>query len=187
MIATRNELKEYIDADSKRNKTRNSFKTTFKMIFGIASENEIVVKYLYNLRHIEYYSVKSNLKSKFLMYLYMFKKKRLTTKYGITIPINTVGKGLKIAHINGGIIINCHQMGDFCSISAGCVIGNIDSQENRPIIGNNVSFCIGSMAFGKITIGDNAVLAPGAVLTKDVPDNAVVGGIPAKILSVKKQ
>jgi len=33
-----------------------------------------------------------------------------------------------------------------------------------------------------VTIGENAVVAAGAVVTKDVPDNAVVGGIPARIL-----
>lgn len=33
-----------------------------------------------------------------------------------------------------------------------------------------------------VTIGRNAVVAAGAVVTKDVPDNAVVGGNPAKII-----
>jgi acetyltransferase-like isoleucine patch superfamily enzyme len=33
-----------------------------------------------------------------------------------------------------------------------------------------------------VTIGENAVVAAGAVVTKDVPDNKVVGGIPAKII-----
>ncbi|WP_317236041.1 DapH/DapD/GlmU-related protein [Niabella hibiscisoli] len=33
-----------------------------------------------------------------------------------------------------------------------------------------------------VTIGENAVVAAGAVVSKDVPDNTVVGGIPAKII-----
>ena len=33
-----------------------------------------------------------------------------------------------------------------------------------------------------VTIGDNAVVAAGAVVTKDVPANVVVGGVPAKII-----
>jgi acetyltransferase-like isoleucine patch superfamily enzyme len=33
-----------------------------------------------------------------------------------------------------------------------------------------------------VTIGENAVVAAGAVVTKDVPDNTVVGGIPAKVI-----
>ncbi|MCE1557783.1 maltose O-acetyltransferase, partial [Enterobacter hormaechei] len=35
-----------------------------------------------------------------------------------------------------------------------------------------------------VTIGDNAVIASGAVVTKDVPANAVVGGNPAKIIKM---
>jgi len=33
-----------------------------------------------------------------------------------------------------------------------------------------------------VTIGENAVVAAGAVVSKDVPANAVVGGVPAKII-----
>ena len=43
-------------------------------------------------------------------------------------------------------------------------------------IGMNVTVCPG------VTIGENAVVAAGAVVTKDVPDCAVVGGAPAKII-----
>jgi acetyltransferase-like isoleucine patch superfamily enzyme len=43
-------------------------------------------------------------------------------------------------------------------------------------IGANVTLLPG------VTIGENAVVAAGAVVSKDVPDNAVVGGIPAKII-----
>jgi len=43
-------------------------------------------------------------------------------------------------------------------------------------IGMNVTICPG------VTIGKNAVVAAGAVVTKSVPDNAVVGGVPAKII-----
>ena len=45
-------------------------------------------------------------------------------------------------------------------------------------LGMNVTVCPG------VTIGENAVVAAGAVVTKDVPDNAVVGGVPAKIIKM---
>ena len=38
-----------------------------------------------------------------------------------------------------------------------------------------------------MTIGENAVVAAGAVVTKDVPDNAVVGGVPAKVIKMLDQ
>lgn len=47
---------------------------------------------------------------------------------------------------------------------------------NRVWIGSNVVITQG------VTIGDGAVIAAGAVVTKDVPENTVVGGIPAKVL-----
>ena len=43
-------------------------------------------------------------------------------------------------------------------------------------IGGNVTIVPG------VTIGQNVVVAAGAVVTKDVPDNVLVGGVPAKIL-----
>ncbi|MCZ2083871.1 MAG: sugar O-acetyltransferase, partial [Flavobacteriales bacterium] len=43
-------------------------------------------------------------------------------------------------------------------------------------IGANVTILQG------VTIGENSVVAAGAVVSKDVPDNTIVGGIPAKIL-----
>jgi maltose O-acetyltransferase len=49
-------------------------------------------------------------------------------------------------------------------------------------IGNNVWLGGGSIINPGIKIGDNAVVASGAVVTKDVPANVVVGGNPAKII-----
>ena len=43
-------------------------------------------------------------------------------------------------------------------------------------LGMNITICPG------VTIGDYAVVAAGAVVTKDVPDYAVVGGVPAKVI-----
>lgn len=44
----------------------------------------------------------------------------------------------------------------------------------------------GSKIMGGVKIDNNVTIAPNAVVVKDVPDNAVVGGIPAKILKIKK-
>lgn len=45
-------------------------------------------------------------------------------------------------------------------------------------IGMGVTICPG------VTIGENAVVGAGVVVTKDVPDNAVVGGVPAKVIKI---
>jgi acetyltransferase-like isoleucine patch superfamily enzyme len=50
------------------------------------------------------------------------------------------------------------------------------------IIGKNVWIGANVTVVPGVTIGDNAVIAAGAVVTKDVPENAVVGGVPAKLI-----
>lgn len=55
------------------------------------------------------------------------------------------------------------------------------------IIGDNCYFGVGSSVIGKnIKIGNNVTVAAGAVVTKDIPDNVVVAGIPAKIIKYKE-
>jgi len=49
-------------------------------------------------------------------------------------------------------------------------------------IGRRVWIGAGAVVTQGVTIGDNAVVAAGAVVTRDVPENVVVGGVPAKIL-----
>lgn len=123
---------------------------------------------------------------KLLKIFYTIKWKQLSNKYGIYIHPNTVGKGLYIPHFNGGIQLNCISMGDFCSVSSGVVVGNKGSQDNRAIIGNHVELTIGSKVIGKAAIGDNVIVAPNSVVIKDVPDNAIVSGVPAKIIKVRE-
>lgn len=50
---------------------------------------------------------------------------------------------------------------------------------------NNVELAVGCKVIGKIKIGNNVVVAPNAVVVKDVPDNTIVGGVPAKTIKTK--
>lgn len=49
-------------------------------------------------------------------------------------------------------------------------------------IGNDVWIGGNCTILPGVTIGNNVVIAAGAVVTKDVPDNSVVGGVPAKVI-----
>lgn len=187
MITSKKELHEFIKEDRKNNINNCSkIYLTFEpllSILGVVRESFYVRRYLKVLRKLEYFS---NKKNKGIMYIYyMIMWKRLSHKYQIYIRPNTVGKGLHISHFNGGIQINCFQMGNYCSVTAGVVIGNKGSQENRAIIGNNVSFTIGSKAIGKIIIEDNVIVCPNSVVIKDVPNGAIVSGVPAQIIKIK--
>ena len=50
------------------------------------------------------------------------------------------------------------------------------------VIGENVWVCEGARINRGVTIGDNAIIAAGAIVTKDVPANSIVAGIPAKVI-----
>lgn len=66
---------------------------------------------------------------------------------------------------------------------------NINQQPNNTapiIIGNDVWLGTGSKILKGVKIGDGAIIAAGAIVNEDVPSNAIVGGIPAKILSYRK-
>lgn len=50
------------------------------------------------------------------------------------------------------------------------------------VIGDNTWIAAGATILGGVTIGERAIVAAGAVVTRDVPAHATVGGVPAKIL-----
>lgn len=79
----------------------------------------------------------------------------------------SVAPGVRIATINH----------DFNNRHTIYTYGKVTIKKNA-WIGMNVTICPG------VTIGENAVIAAGAVVTKDVPDNAVVGGSPAKVIKM---
>ncbi len=87
-------------------------------------------------------------------------------------------------HISGGggVLLNIIRAGNYCGFNSGVMLGNAGSQDNRPTLGDHVAFAPGAKAFGRITIGNNVFVAANAVVTKDIPDNSIVGGIPAKII-----
>ena len=55
--------------------------------------------------------------------------------------------------------------------------------DDSPVIdGDNCYLGIGCKLFGSVRIGNNVTVGANAVVTKDIPDNAVVGGVPAKVI-----
>lgn len=60
---------------------------------------------------------------------------------------------------------------------------NLQGSKSSPIkIENDVWIGYGSIITAGVTVGDGAIIAAGAVVTKDVPANAIVGGIPAEVI-----
>lgn len=77
------------------------------------------------------------------------------------------------------------RIGDYAIIYPGVIIGKKDNK--CPVIGHHCFIGAGSKILGGVKIGNNVTIAPNAVVVKDVPDNAVVGGVPAKIIKFKDE
>ncbi|MBU5638121.1 hypothetical protein KOM00_15425 [Geomonas sp. Red69] len=104
---------------------------------------------------------------------------------GMEVPFTArIGRGLYIGHFGQVILSTRTVMGEFCNISQGVTIGQAGrgGEQHTPVIGNRVYIAPGAKIFGKLNIGNNVAIGANAVVTKDLPDNAVAVGIPAKII-----
>ena len=79
-----------------------------------------------------------------------------------------------------GTVVNAEIIGDNFSCLHLTTIGV--NGNGRPIIGSNVTLGANVTIIGPITIGDNVIIGAGSVVVKDVPDNCIVAGNPARII-----
>ena len=104
-------------------------------------------------------------------------------------PKAKIGKNLFIDHGMGVVIGETSEIGDNVTIYHMVTLGGIspsinsDSQreiKRHPTLMDNVVIGSGAQILGPVVIGKNAKVGANAVVTKDVPENAVMIGIPAK-------
>ena len=104
-------------------------------------------------------------------------------------PKAKIGKNLFIDHGMGVVIGETSEIGDNVTIyhmaTLGGISPSINSNEQRnikrhPTLKDNVVVGSGAQILGPVTVGKNAKIGANAVVTKDVPENAVMVGIPAK-------
>lgn len=142
------------------------------------------LRFQLRLRKVEYlYNVKrKNLFCWLYWFFLEYLNHRLATRLGFSIPKNVFGPGLCIVHY-GTIVVNpAAKIGANCRIHPSTSIGDYNGV---PEIGNNVYIGPGAKIYGNIVVGNNVAIGANAVANKSVPDNVIVGGIPAKILSQK--
>ena len=104
-------------------------------------------------------------------------------------PKAKIGKNLFIDHGMGVVIGETSDIGNNVTIYHNVTLGGIspsinsDQQRNskrHPTLMDNVVVGSGAQVLGPVTVGKNAKIGANAVVTKDVPENAVMVGIPAK-------
>lgn len=104
---------------------------------------------------------------------------------GIEIHPNArIGKGLFIDHGMGVVIGETAEIGEECTIYQGVTLGgtNLAGGKRHPTLGNHVTIGASAVVLGAITLGDNAKVGGGSVVVKDVPANATVVGVPARVV-----
>jgi len=97
-------------------------------------------------------------------------------------PGARIGRRLFIDHGMGVVIGETAEIGDDVLIYHGVTLGGLSGQPGKrhPTIGSSVAIGAGAQVLGPITVGEGARIGANAVVTKDVPANCTVVGIPAK-------
>lgn len=123
----------------------------------------------------------------------MLLNNRNIKKYNCEIyPQATIGEGFYIPHCVGIVVGSTTVIGKNCTLYPNVVFGaryspnkkNPDGRRHA-LVGNNCVFGANSSIMGNITIGNNVTIGAGAVVTKDIPDNAIVVGV-NKIIGYKE-
>lgn len=177
---TRKELKSFISADLRRMTDSYSIATylkyllmnpSFKITFWFR-----VGSYLKERRNIFY-------RLTYIVVFFIHKHNQYLT--GIQLSFGTsIGGGLFFPHFSGIVISGSSKIGDNCTIFQGVSLGAIRGKGD-PNVGNNVVLAPGVKILGNVNIGNDVFVGANSVLVKDVPDSAVVVGIPARIINME--
>ena len=147
------------------------------------NEKWYIHQYIVALRHVEYYINSNHRGVRYLLWWYRYK--HLGFKMNYRVAPNTIGPGLMIYHKGDFIWVHpACKIGRHCSLRPGVVFGRKSNSEppQRVIVGDNCDFGVGAKIIGDVKIGNNVKVGAMAVVTKDIPSNAVAVGVPAKVI-----
>lgn len=116
---------------------------------------------------------------------YRLVKRLLRQKYGLELDSFRIGKGLYLGHPYNIAVSEFAVLGDNCNLNKGVTLGaeNRGERIGAPVLGNRVWVGTNAVLVGRISIGDNVLIAPNAYVNTDVPSNSIVIGNPAKIIT----
>ncbi len=99
-------------------------------------------------------------------------------------PGATIGRRFFIDHGAGVVIGETAIVGDDVLMYHGVTLGgtSLERTKRHPTVGSNVLLGMGAKVLGNITVGDGARIGANAVVTRDVPPNTSVVGVPGRIL-----
>ncbi|MDP3713005.1 MAG: DapH/DapD/GlmU-related protein [Mycobacteriales bacterium] len=105
---------------------------------------------------------------------------RAGTRLGFTVPVNTTGPGLCLAHVGTVVVSRKAQVGADVRIHAGVNIGESDGR--AAVVGDGCYLGPGAQLVGGIELGPGCVVGAGAVVTRSFAAGTVLVGVPARAL-----
>lgn len=153
------QLKEYLKADLNRYSMKRLY----------------IRRFIYFFRHCQFST------NRVTRTLYKLILRHYICAYGLEIaPEARIGKGLFLGHafnitVNGDAVI-----GENCNLHKGVLIGqeNRGNRQGAPTLGNKVWVGINAAIVGRVTIGDDVLIAPNSYVNCDVPSHSIVFGNP---------
>lgn len=102
-------------------------------------------------------------------------------------PAAKIGAGFFIDHGMGVVIGETTEIGEDCLLYQGVTLGGTGKEKGKrhPTLGNNVVIGTGAKILGPIRIGDYVKIGANSVVLKEVPDYAIVVGVPGKVIKKK--
>lgn len=98
-------------------------------------------------------------------------------------PTVQIGEGTKFAYRGIGVVVHgSAKIGSNCLIGQGVTIGGRSKIREVPIIGNDVYIAAGARVIGDVVVGDGVVIGANAVVVKNIENNCIVAGVPAKVI-----
>ena len=94
-----------------------------------------------------------------------------------------IGEESKFAYGGMGCVVHSRaKIGKRVIIGQNTTIGRSLDPEDFPTIGDDVYISAGARVIGKIHVGNNVIIGANAVVNKDVEDNCIVAGVPARVI-----
>ncbi len=182
MIKTKADYKNYRQQDDERNGNFSFMREYFTL-----NDATYVHWLIRTLRRVEYYKANHSGLRIFPYVWNWFLLRRLVIKTDIFVCPGSVEAGLVLMHPGFRRIPAYVRCGKNCTMLPMVLFGKKRPDvENMYIeVGDNCYIGTGATILGPVKIGNNVTIAAGAVVLSDVPDNAVVGGVPAKVLKIK--